>query len=248
MTSITAADPGPETGDAQPRHLHVVGLLAFVSGCADVVALMILGGAFTSVVTGNLIFVGRAVGTQSLSPALHAAMAVIGYIAGVFVGSTLIRAMERSGSPAAAWPRRATAALAAECVVLIAVNAAWFGYDAAPPAAAGDVLLTVLAVCLGMQGAAARAIAGTPSTTYMTGALTSLVEAFTNGKRRTADASAAIGLVGLVAGAACSAALVTHARSAALLPPLAALLLVVVLKARHHRVEARTLPLPQRES
>jgi hypothetical protein len=106
MTSTEATRPGPgnpaesggsthpprlttERGDPRPdRHLHlVVGLLTFAGGCGDVVALMVLGGAFTNVITGNLILVGRAVGTRSLSPALHAAMAVIGYVAGVAIGT-----------------------------------------------------------------------------------------------------------------------------------------------------------------
>jgi uncharacterized membrane protein YoaK (UPF0700 family) len=69
-----------------------------------------------------------------------------------------------------------------------------------------------------MQGAAAPAIRGNPFTTYMTGALTALVEALSTGGRRSADASAVVGLFTLIAGAACSAVLVVHARSAALLP------------------------------
>ena len=40
--------------------------------------------------------------------------------------------------------------------MLAAANLAWLGWDAAPPAAATDVLLTALALALGLQGAAAR--------------------------------------------------------------------------------------------
>ncbi len=135
------------------------------------------------------------------------------------------------------WPRRATVVLAVESVVLIAVNAGWIGYHARPPAAATDVLLVVAAVCLGMQGAAARAIAGTPSTTYMTGALTNLVEALATGRAQNADPTAAVGLTALVAGAACGTILIVHARPAALLPALAAVVLVVLIKGRHHQAE-----------
>ena len=220
------------------RHAHLVGLLTFTSGGIDVVTLMIIGGAFTSVITGNLIFVGRAVGTSSLSPALHAVMAVAGYVLGVAAGARLRQHFARRG-PQAAWPRSATLVLAAECGILAAVNVAWLGWDAAPPAAATDVLLVAAALSLGMQGAAARAIKGNPSTTYMTGALTTLVEALSTGGRRTADVSAVAGLLALVVGAACSALLVEHARLAALLPPLASLLLVVGIKLRDHRAERR---------
>jgi uncharacterized membrane protein YoaK (UPF0700 family) len=235
-----------------------VGLLAFTSGGVDVVTLMVLGGTFTSVVTGNLIIVGRAIGTSSLSLAVHVIIAVAGYVAGVAAGSRLRqafggRAAQAPGTaqepgtaqaagrakPESPWPWPATLVLAVECVLLAAVNVAWIGYGAAPPAAATDLLLAAAGVALGMQGAAARAIKGNPSTTYMTGALTALVEALSTGRRRDADASAALGLFALVAGAACGAVLVQHARTAALLPPLASLVLVVVVKLRQHRAERR---------
>jgi uncharacterized membrane protein YoaK (UPF0700 family) len=226
------------------RHAHLIGLLTFASGGIDVVTLMVIGGSFTSVITGNLIFIGRAIGTSSLSPALHAIMAVAGYVAGVAVGSKLRQLLSRR-APQGPWPRSATQVLAVEWVILAALNVAWICYDAAPPAAANDVLLVAAAVALGMQGAAARSIKGNPSTTYMTGALTALVEALSTGGRRTADASAVVGLLCLVAGGACSAVLVEHASRAALLPPLAALALVVVTMLRRHAREQRTEAAPE---
>ena len=235
------------------RHAHLIGLLTFTSGCVDVVTLMIIGGAFTSVITGNLIFVGRAIGTTSLTPAVHAILAVIGYILGVAAGSRLRVLFGRPAAGRSAqgnsargdsaqsrpWPRSATLVLAVECALLAALNAAWIGWGAAPPAAATDVLLTAAALALGMQSAAARGIAGNPSTTYMTGALTTLVEALSTGRRKSADASAVIGLLALVAGAACGAVLIREASRTALLPPLAALLLVVAVKLWQHRREGR---------
>jgi uncharacterized membrane protein YoaK (UPF0700 family) len=230
----------------RPRHLYLVGLLTFASGCVDAVTLTVIGGAFTSVITGNLILAGRGLGTATLEPALHAIMAVAGYVAGVAIGSRLAQRSGRSEAdqPPVEWPRRATIVLAAECVLLIAVNAGWIGWRAHPPAAVADVLLIVAGVCLGMQGAAARTIAGTPSTTYMTGALTSLVEALATGQPRQADPAAALGLATLVAGAACGAVLIRHARPAALLPALTAIVLVVLIKGRHHRAEIPADPAP----
>jgi uncharacterized membrane protein YoaK (UPF0700 family) len=222
----------------KPRLAHLVGLLTFTSGCVDVVTLMAIGGAFTSVITGNLIFIGRAIGTQSLSPAVHAILAVAGYVLGVAAGSRLSQFFGRS-APRGDWPRAATLVLAAEWVTLAAINVAWIAYRAAPPGAATDVLLPAASLALGLQGAAARGVKGNPSTTYMTGALTALVEALSTGGRRSADASAVVGLVALIAGAAASAVLVDHAARWALLPPLASLLLVIAIKARHHRAEGR---------
>jgi uncharacterized membrane protein YoaK (UPF0700 family) len=227
-----------EPGEGR-RQAHLIGLLAFASGSIDVVTLMVIGGSFTSVITGNLIFIGRAIGTQSLSPALHAVMAVVGYMAGVAAGSKLRQVLGRRAHQAA-WPRSATQVLAVEWVILAALNVAWIGYDAAPPPAAADVLLVVAAVALGMQGAAARSIKGNPSTTYMTGALTTLVEALSTGGRRTVDASIAVGLLCLIAGGACSAVLVVHASRTALLPPLASLALVVVIMLGRHRRDQRS--------
>jgi uncharacterized membrane protein YoaK (UPF0700 family) len=235
--------------DKRPRHALLVGLLTFTSGCVDVVTLLAVGGAFTSVITGNLIFIGRAIGTSSLDPALHAIMAVAGYVAGVAAGSRLrqfagARLAARAPAPGApgpgaAWPPSSTLVLAVECVMLVALNVAWIGYGANPPTAATDLMLTAAALALGLQGAAARGIAGNPSTTYMTGALTALVEALSTGGRRAADMAAATGLLALVAGAACSALLVEHARQVALVLPLASLLLVIAIKLRDHRAEQR---------
>jgi uncharacterized membrane protein YoaK (UPF0700 family) len=240
----------------RPRHAPLVGLLTFTSGCVDVVTLMALGGAFTSVITGNLIFIGRAIGTSSLDPALHAIMAVVGYVAGVAAGSRLrqfaaarlaprtagpLGTEPRASQPASltAWPPAATLVVAAESAILVALNVAWIGYGANPPAAATDLMLTAAALALGLQGAAARGIAGNPSTTYMTGALTTLVEALSTGGRRTADLASVAGLITLIAGAACGALLVEHARQVALVLPLASLLLVIAIKLRDHRAERR---------
>jgi uncharacterized membrane protein YoaK (UPF0700 family) len=238
--------PSPEPTE-RPRHAHLVGLLTFTSGGVDAVTLMVIGGAFTSVITGNLIFIGRAVGTSSLNPALHALMAVLGYITGVAAGAKLRQRLARGG-PQADWPRSATLVLVTEALILAAVNVAWICYDAAPPGAATDILLVAAAVALGMQGAAARAIKGNPSTTYMTGALTAVVEALATGRPRSADTSAVAGLLALVAGAACSAVLVEHAPRTALLPPLASLLLVVLIKLRDHRTEQPAVAPPGRLS
>ena len=229
--AVTPAEPA-----AAPRHAYLVGLLTFTSGCVDVVTLMVIGGTFTSVITGNLIIVGRSIGSSALTPAVHVIVSVAGYVAGVAAGARLRRRFDRR-SPQARWPKSATLVLAAEWVVLVAVNITWISYDGNPPAAATDLMLASAAIALGMQGTAARAISGNPSTTYMTGALTALVEALATGGRRTADASAVVGLLALVAGAACSAVLVVHARPAALLPPLATLATVVVIKLRQHRAE-----------
>jgi uncharacterized membrane protein YoaK (UPF0700 family) len=219
-----------------PRHTYLVGLLTFASGSVDVISLLALGGTFTSVVTGNLIFVGRAIGSNSGSAAFHAGLAVVGYILGVGAGSRLARATDRT-LPRPSWPVRATVVLVVEWVVLAAINITWIVYDGKLSSGPATALLAGAAVALGMQSAAARAIEGTPSTTYMTGALTNVIEAIATGQARRVDLTALIGLLTLVAGAACSALLFEHARALALLPSLLAVGAVAVVKLRHHARE-----------
>ena len=69
-------------------------------------------------------------------------------------------------------------------VVLAAINITWIVYDGKLSSGPATALLLGAAVALGMQSAAARAIDGTPSTTYMTGALTTLIEAVATGRAR----------------------------------------------------------------
>jgi uncharacterized membrane protein YoaK (UPF0700 family) len=226
----------PASRRAAGNSTRLVGLLAFASGGVDAVTLMALGGAFTSVITGNLIFVGRAVGTSSLTPALDGITAIVGYMAGVAAGARLAHTVG-GAKPPTGWPARATIVLAAEAAVLLAVNVAWVAYRTQPPSGATYAMLAAAALALGMQGAAARAIDGAPSTTYMTGALTTLIEALATGRHRALDLSAVWGLPALIVGAAVGAVLVQHARYFALLPALAAVLLVVAVKLRHLRGE-----------
>jgi uncharacterized membrane protein YoaK (UPF0700 family) len=218
------------------RHHVLVGLLAFATGSVDAFSLIALGGAFTSVITGNLIFIGRAISTSSLTPAEHALLAVGGYVLGVALGSRLGHVLDR-GAGATDWPRRASTVLGVEFAILVGLNVTWISYQAHPPARATDAMLVAAAIALGAQGAAARLISPAPSTTYMTGALTVLIETVTTGRHRHVDISAVAGLLAMVAGAAVGALLVVHAPRAALLPPLIAIGCVVTVKYRHHRVE-----------
>lgn len=176
-----------------------MGALAFASGSLDAVALMGLGGAFTSV-------------------------------------GTLLAGQASAPSANSHWPRQATRVLALEGLILAVLNVAWVGYAGRPTGLAAGLMLFFAALALGSQSAAARNISGTPSTTYMTGAMTTLIEAVC--RRRRADPSVIFGLVGLVAGAALSAALVTHLRLAAMLPTLLAVAVVIVVKIRDHGQEA----------
>jgi uncharacterized membrane protein YoaK (UPF0700 family) len=222
-------DMGDRPGE--PWRPGLTGALAFASGSLDAAALMGLGGAFTSVVTGNLVFTGRALGTWSGGSMTYPVIAVAGFVGGVAVG-TWVAGLAGPGSRETRWPWRATRVLALESAILLVLNVAWLGYGGRPTGLVAGLMLFFAALALGSQSAAARNISGTPSTTYMTGALTTLIEALCRGRR--ADPSAVFGLAGLVSGAAVSAALITSLRPAALLPALLAVVVVLAVKLRDH--------------
>ena len=120
------------------RRPGLTGALAFASGSLDATALMGLGGAFTSVVTGNLVFTGRALGTWTGTAVAYPVTAVAGFIGGVAVG-TWFAGRASPGSGDRHWPRRATWVLALESLILVVLNIAWLGYGGRPTGvAAGD--------------------------------------------------------------------------------------------------------------
>lgn len=187
------------------RPARVAGmLLAAAAGAVDAVALLHLGGAFASVVTGNLVLVGVGAATLDAARLLPPAVAVVGFAAGV-AGCGL------------AWRRAArprTGPLVAELVLLCAALAAVL-LDAPAP-----VVLVALAAAMGAQSVVGLDLG--KATTYMTGALTTTLHAVTTGEGR------ARGAVGQLA------ALVTGAAAAGLLAavtPAVALVLPVILTA-----------------
>jgi uncharacterized membrane protein YoaK (UPF0700 family) len=76
--------------------------LTFGSGATDVSAFTRLGGVFTSVMTGNIVFFGLAAAEQSVSLATHTTVAIAGYIAGVAVASWVLHGAKVRGERSAA--------------------------------------------------------------------------------------------------------------------------------------------------
>jgi uncharacterized membrane protein YoaK (UPF0700 family) len=68
------------------RDLLVV-VLAFVSGYTDGVGLLALGGAFTSVMTGNMVLLGLAAGQAEWEGVGRALGAILAFIAGAALGT-----------------------------------------------------------------------------------------------------------------------------------------------------------------
>jgi uncharacterized membrane protein YoaK (UPF0700 family) len=226
----------PSTGSASAEDGHrrralrlrqtLVVALAVVSGATDAIGLIALGGAFTSVMTGNLVILGASASTTDGGLAIASGGAIIAFCAGAALGARL------AGSPSPGdriWPRRVTLGLAVELVLMAAYAAAWWITGGQPGTTASLGLLLALSAALGIQSSTVQrfGVSGM-STTYLTGTLTTVVMRLATGRGvREVWHSIEI-LVGLVAGAAAGAGLLLLAPLAAPVLQLAALGAVVL--------------------
>lgn len=191
------------------RHALVV-VLTLNAGATDAIGFLALGGAFTSVMTGNLVLLGISLAEGDGELAGHTAVAIVCFIAGCVLGARV------AGTPVAGqpvWPRAVTKALAIELVLFGGYAVGWWATGSHPQGAVQLVLLAVNAVALGMQSSSVQrfGVSGL-STTYMTGTLTTLVIRLTSGHRVRDVSDSLLTLSGLVAGAVAAALLAEHAR------------------------------------
>lgn len=209
------------------RRHRLLLLLAFTSGAIDTIGLLGLGGVFTSVMTGNMIFLGSGLARGDVGTALRALIAIVAFMAGAFIGAR-IASTPRSGDYS--WPRAVTAALALELVLLLGFSGGWWLSGAEPLGATRSVLLVAVALALGVQSSAILrfGISGL-STTYMTGTLTTVVSALAAGRHPRNVASSAQILTSLVIGAAVAALVHKYAPAAVPLVALGPVLLVMVM-------------------
>jgi hypothetical protein len=116
--SLTSAAADPSTtaqDDLHPGALRLrqtlVVALAVVSGATDAIGLLTLGGAFTSVMTGNLVLLGVSASSADGLLAIASGGAILAFCAGAALGARL------AGGPTAGdriWPRAVTVGLAVE--------------------------------------------------------------------------------------------------------------------------------------
>ena len=168
---------------AVPVRNFLVLILAFGSGYIDAISYLGLGSVFTSNMTGNTVLLGLALGEREGLAALRSAIALVGYIGGVAVGSTIVD----RGAKRVIWPSSVTVAFAAEFLVLLLFAAG--GSFAGPTP--GDFtlypLIVLAAIAMGIQSTAVRVLGVSGvATTYITGTWTSLVSGLT---RRLASAA-----------------------------------------------------------
>jgi len=156
------------------RREHLAVMLAVVSGVTDAAGFVGLGGAFSSVMTGNMVLLGLAGGSGDAALAARAASAIVAFILGCIIG-TRLAGHHTDGE--AVWPTSVTRALIAELAVFCIYAVA---LQLAGGQATGTVLKTALLACnavaLGIQSSAIQrfGVSGL-STTYLTGTLTTTV-------------------------------------------------------------------------
>ncbi|MCW3845194.1 DUF1275 domain-containing protein [Micromonospora yasonensis] len=184
-------------------------VLAVNSGATDAIGFLALGGAFTSVMTGNMVLLGVAVAGADGALALHTGAAILCFILGCSLG-TRIAGTPRPDDPV--WPPAVTRALTVEAVVLVGYAVGWWWSDAHPSGQLQLSLLVLNALALGIQSSTVQrfGVAGL-STTYLTGTLTTLIARLTSGHRLRDVAQSALTLLGLITGAALGALLATRA-------------------------------------
>lgn len=222
-----AASQASEAGRL-PLHTMVT-LLCILSGSLDAISFLALGEAFASVMTGNIVFIGVAAGTLDSQLAVFCGSAIGGYIMGVLVGGALANRLA-STIDERVWPARVTKTLIVQWCALLLANVLWVFLRGEPEVVSKLVLLAVASGVMGFQSAAVRNIGVQVSTTYMTGALTALLEAIvTRRPFKATETSAVGGLIALSLGALLGGLAITFYRPVAFLIPLSSLSVVLLL-------------------
>ena len=220
-------------------------VLVVTSGATDAVGFLALGGAFTSVMTGNLVLLGVAAGDADVALAIHTITAISSFVFGAWLGAVVSATGSRVGDDPV-WPRGVTRALWVELAFLSAFAFWWWTIGPAERHVV-SVALMLNATALGIQSSAVRrfGVAGL-STTYLTGTLTALVGALTSREESAGLRHSAALLAGLVSGAAAGAMLCRQAPAWVPVLLLSTLLVVLVsvrpLMSRAHALVGAAQP------
>jgi uncharacterized membrane protein YoaK (UPF0700 family) len=181
-------------------------LLAVTAGATDATAFERLGHVFASVITGNLVVLGVGSVRADGRLALLAGCALGAYALGVILAAPR-RPEDNKARPV--WPSSVTLALRADLLCLVAFAVMWEIVGGAPGQTAQVVMLVLCGTAMGVQSTAVRRL-GQISTTYMTSAMTGVLEAVV-ARRWTEAESRSVGiLLALLVGAAAATALISY--------------------------------------
>jgi uncharacterized membrane protein YoaK (UPF0700 family) len=166
MSAAPAAATSSPPSSLARRDLLVL-LLALAGGGVD--AVVILGfGVLTAAQTGNTILLAVALAQGQFTTGVHSATSIAGYMLGAAVGELVIVG-RRVG---ASWLTPVGRTLLAELVPLVGLLIAWRLAGPNPDAGTSTGLVALAAMAMGIQSAAVLRIHAGPTTTYVTGTLT----------------------------------------------------------------------------
>ena len=212
------------------RRQALVVVLTFLTGSADAIGFLALGGAFSSVMTGNMVLLGLSAGSGDADLALTSGCAIVSFITGVLAGARLAGSAQPDDP---VWPRRVTHTLVLELLVFVVFLVVWVVNLPGRSEQVDLGLLMLSAAALGVQSSAIQRF-GVPglSSTYLTGTLTSLIAGVAARSPWHSLRPKAHVLLALITGAVVGALMARHlpAWSPALL--IAPLVLVIAASAR----------------
>jgi uncharacterized membrane protein YoaK (UPF0700 family) len=192
-------------------------LLTFGAGAVDAISFLGLGRVFTGNMTGNIVLLGLSAGRAAGGEVTRSAVSLVAFSAAVFLVWWASRRVREDRLPL-----EVVGAFALEAVAQAGLLAGWLLSSARPSGALEAVLVGLSAVAMGLQSAAVvRLGVRGISTTYVTGTLTGLISGVVTLSGSPRDwIRRGLVLVALLAGAACAAVLLLHARRFAPVLPL----------------------------
>lgn len=190
---------------AERQVLRLLVVLAAVAGCLDAVCVTALDGMFASVITGNVVQLGRAL------VALDGRMVAGAFVAVGCYGVGVVFATAVLGRRSEGWSRRTGLVVAVELALLLGVSGGWLATAGRPGPGVTLLLLACAGAAMGTQSAVTidSGVRGA-STTYLTGTLTQLARAL-GGVPHGSAAAAAIRLTAFLSGAVSGASLLRFA-------------------------------------
>lgn len=236
VADVSGAPAAPPVLSRRGGALIVV--LTAVSGAVDAVGVVSLGGAFTSVMTGNMVLSGIGAARGETAQLATPVGAIVCYLLGCVLGSRVRGPAPRTGTPDApaaasvrgAWPGVVHRILQCEALVLAASAVGWWLTGGDRGHGVQLTLLFANAVALGMQSAAIQRIGVSGlSTTYLTGTLTVTAISLAGGRANRHAVRPLLQLAALIAGGTLGCLLALHAPDLVPVPPLAGLALVAAL-------------------
>ncbi|MEV4495374.1 YoaK family protein [Micromonospora arborensis] len=235
MSSTVPRVIRPAAAAEQDQHLlrrrnALVVVLTFLTGSADAIGFLSLGGAFSSVMTGNMVLLGLSAGRGEAELAVTSGCAIISFIVGVLAGARVVGSAQPDDP---VWPRRVTWALVLELLVFVVFLVVWEVTLGTPDAHVHLALLLLSAAALGVQSSAIQrfGVAGL-SSTYLTGTLTSLIAGIAARSPWASLRPKAQVLLALMVGAAVGALVALHLPVVAPALLIVPLVLVIVVSAR----------------